>query len=169
MWYTALQRAEGISKSNARVHDNSAASGISNRENYIQRHSLPLAVPAATQSSVGWNLATAGTAVMASPPSCASCCPLAVYISTKRFMLPMQNRCTPSCGNCCHWARNLCALSSACMTLKAVGWITYMVTQRPVWLLWGTTAEGFISASVRVVPLAQSADLLKSWILMVSS
>jgi hypothetical protein len=45
---------------------------------YIHKHSFPLAVPAATQSSVGWNLATAGTAVMPSPPSCASCCPLAV-------------------------------------------------------------------------------------------
>ena len=65
-------------------------------QNYIHKHSLPLAVPAATQSSVGWNLATAGTAVMPSPPSCASCWPLAVYMSTKRFMLPMQNRWTPS-------------------------------------------------------------------------
>ncbi len=46
--------------------------------NYIQRHSFPLAVPAATQSFVGWNCATAGTAVIPPPPSCASCSPFDV-------------------------------------------------------------------------------------------
>ena len=50
--------------------------GIQKR--YIHKHSLPEAVPAATQSSDGWNLATEGTAVMPSPPSCASCCPFPV-------------------------------------------------------------------------------------------
>lgn len=74
---------------------------------YIHKHSFPDAVPAAIQSIVGWNLATAGTAVIPSPPSCANCCPLPVYTSTKRFMLPMQKRWMLSLGNCCHWARNL--------------------------------------------------------------
>ena len=45
---------------------------------HIHKHSFPLAVPAATHCSVGWNWATAGTAVMPSPPSCASCSPSAV-------------------------------------------------------------------------------------------
>lgn len=45
---------------------------------YIQRQSLPLAVPAAIQSWEGWNWATAGTALIPSPPSCASCSPLLV-------------------------------------------------------------------------------------------
>ena len=80
---------------------------------YIQRHSFPLAVPAATQSFVGWNCATAGTAVIPPPPSCASCSPFDVWISTKRFMFPMQNRCTPSEGCSCHWARSLFASASA--------------------------------------------------------
>lgn len=44
---------------------------------YIHKHNLPLAVPAATQSKVGWNLATAGTAVIPSPPSWANCSPFA--------------------------------------------------------------------------------------------
>jgi hypothetical protein len=39
---------------------------------------------------------------------------------------------------------------------------TYIVTQRPVWLLCGTIDEGFISASVNSVPTPQSAHLLKS-------
>lgn len=91
------------------------------RNNYIHKQSLPLAVPAATQSNVGWNFATAGTAVIPSPPNCASCSPLAEYMSTKRFILPMQNRWTPSCGNCCHCARNLWMDLSASVISRYVG------------------------------------------------
>ena len=74
---------------------------------HIHKHSLPLAVPAATHCSVGWNCATAGTAVMPSPPNWASWSPLALYISTKRFILPMQNLCISFGGWRCHWARSL--------------------------------------------------------------
>lgn len=74
---------------------------------YIQRHTFPLAVPAPTQSIVGCIWATAGTAVMPSPSSWASCSPLLVYTSTKRFMFPITNRCMPSCGCACHCARRL--------------------------------------------------------------
>lgn len=43
---------------------------------HIQRQSFPLAEPPATQSLVGWNCATAGTAVMScASPSWASCWP----------------------------------------------------------------------------------------------
>jgi hypothetical protein len=66
------------------------------RNPYIHRQSFPLAVPAATQSLLGWKTATAGTAVMPPPPSCANCSPFALYRSTKRFMLPMQSFWTPS-------------------------------------------------------------------------
>lgn len=31
-------------------------------------------------------------------------------MSTKRFMLPMQKRCTESVGDCCHLARRLLSL-----------------------------------------------------------
>lgn len=47
--------------------------------------------------------------------------------------------------------------------------LAYIVTQRPVWLLCGTTAAGAISSSLRTVPGAQSPQPLKSWILIVSS
>jgi hypothetical protein len=58
---------------------------------HCQRQSFPLAFPPATQSIVGWKCATAGTAVMPSPSSCASCTPLASNTSTKRFILPITN------------------------------------------------------------------------------
>lgn len=44
---------------------------------YIHNDSFPLAFPPATQSSEGWKCAAAGTAVIPSPPSCASCSPSA--------------------------------------------------------------------------------------------
>lgn len=47
-------------------------------KHHIHKHNFPLAVPAATHCSVGWNWATAGTAVMPSPPNCASWSPFAV-------------------------------------------------------------------------------------------
>jgi len=45
---------------------------------YIHRHNFPDAVPPAIQSCVGWKTATAGTAVMVSLPSWASCMPSAL-------------------------------------------------------------------------------------------
>lgn len=65
---------------------------------HIHKHNFPLAVPAANQSLVGWNTATAGTAVMPSPPRCANCSPLAEKTSTNLFILPMQSLWTPSWG-----------------------------------------------------------------------
>lgn len=44
---------------------------------HIHNDSFPLAFPPATQSSEGWKCAAAGTAVIPSPPSCASCSPSA--------------------------------------------------------------------------------------------
>lgn len=74
---------------------------------YIHKHTFPLAVPPTTQFCVRCITATAGTAVitlLSSLPSCASWSPLAVYTSTKRFMLAMQNRwmCGWDVGCCCH-------------------------------------------------------------------
>lgn len=74
---------------------------------HIHRHNFPLAVPAATQSLLGWKTATAGTAVIPPPPSCANCSPFALYKSTKRFILPMQSFWTPSGGLRCHCGRRL--------------------------------------------------------------
>lgn len=42
---------------------------------YIHKQSFPLAVPPATQFLLRWKTATAGTAVMPSPPSWASWSP----------------------------------------------------------------------------------------------
>lgn len=49
---------------------------LSGVNHHIHRHIFPLAVPPAIQSLVGWNTATAGTAVRPSPPSWASCAPV---------------------------------------------------------------------------------------------
>jgi hypothetical protein len=70
---TRLQTCYPAPSSYARYRTSS-----STHTRYIHKQSFPLAVPAPTQSIVGWNLATAGTAVILSPPSCANCCPFPV-------------------------------------------------------------------------------------------
>ncbi len=123
---------------------------------YIHKHNLPLAVPAVTQSLVGWKTATAGTAVMPPPPSCANCLPSALYTSTNLFMLPIQNFWIPSWGLRCHCGRRLEAQNIRIhLDVSTQRTLTHIVTHLPVWLLCRTTTSGSILFSSNWYPAFQ--------------
>lgn len=123
---------------------------------YIHKHSFPLAVPAVTQSLVGWKTATAGTAVMPLPPSCANCLPSALYTSTNLFMLPIQSFWIPSWGFRCHCGRRLEVHNVRThLDVSVRCKLTHIVTHLPVWLLCRTTTSGSILSSSNWYPAFQ--------------